>query len=219
MLSPWMAAAPLPARVSSATASASDFSTRGPDLVSTAAPSWLPRSMALEYGEAFDFPVWITRCGVLAGAGQFGTPGPGHFRLLDQRASAPPAAALHRLRRHRPPGARRLSSARSGGLAGSRRCARAAQRRAARLYGRRRPGQRDVARAAHGLVRRTLRHAMRRQPDSRPRLYDIPWMVMDNPATPTAISAGESRCRCPKFSKRSPSTPRAIRTGWNGAAL
>lgn len=29
--------------------------------------------MALEYGAAFDFPVWITRCGVLAGAGQFGT--------------------------------------------------------------------------------------------------------------------------------------------------
>jgi CDP-paratose 2-epimerase len=29
-------------------------------------------SIALEYGEAFDFPVWINRCGVLAGAGQFG---------------------------------------------------------------------------------------------------------------------------------------------------
>ena len=28
--------------------------------------------VALEYGEAFDFPVWINRCGVLAGAGQFG---------------------------------------------------------------------------------------------------------------------------------------------------
>ena len=28
--------------------------------------------IALEYGQAFDFPVWINRCGVLAGAGQFG---------------------------------------------------------------------------------------------------------------------------------------------------
>ena len=28
--------------------------------------------LALEYGAAFDFPVWIDRCGVLAGAGQFG---------------------------------------------------------------------------------------------------------------------------------------------------
>jgi CDP-paratose 2-epimerase len=29
-------------------------------------------ALALEYGDAFDFPVWINRCGVLAGAGQFG---------------------------------------------------------------------------------------------------------------------------------------------------
>lgn len=28
--------------------------------------------LALEYGEAFDFPVWINRCGLMAGAGQFG---------------------------------------------------------------------------------------------------------------------------------------------------
>lgn len=35
--------------------------------------------MALEYGSAFGFPVCITRCGVLAGAGQFGTPDQGIF--------------------------------------------------------------------------------------------------------------------------------------------
>jgi len=29
-------------------------------------------TLALEYGSTFDFPVWINRCGVLAGAGQFG---------------------------------------------------------------------------------------------------------------------------------------------------
>lgn len=28
--------------------------------------------MALEYGASFNFPVWINRCGVIAGAGQFG---------------------------------------------------------------------------------------------------------------------------------------------------
>jgi CDP-paratose 2-epimerase len=28
--------------------------------------------LALEYGATFDFPVWVNRCGVLAGAGQFG---------------------------------------------------------------------------------------------------------------------------------------------------
>lgn len=36
-------------------------------------------SLALEWGAAFDFPVWIDRCGVLAGAGQFGTPDQGIF--------------------------------------------------------------------------------------------------------------------------------------------
>lgn len=35
--------------------------------------------LALEYGAAFGFPVWIDRCGVLAGAGQFGTPEQGIF--------------------------------------------------------------------------------------------------------------------------------------------
>ena len=46
---------------------------------STAAPVSLYGStklasecLALEYGETFGFPVWINRCGVLAGAGQFG---------------------------------------------------------------------------------------------------------------------------------------------------
>lgn len=35
--------------------------------------------MALEYGSTFGFPVWINRCGVLAGAGQFGTAEQGIF--------------------------------------------------------------------------------------------------------------------------------------------
>lgn len=49
------------------------------EMFSTASPVSLYGStkraseiIALEYGEAFDFPVWINRCGVLAGAGQFG---------------------------------------------------------------------------------------------------------------------------------------------------
>lgn len=36
-------------------------------------------TMALEYGETFNFPVWINRCGVLAGAGQFGKADQGIF--------------------------------------------------------------------------------------------------------------------------------------------
>lgn len=35
--------------------------------------------LALEYGEAFEFPVWVNRCGVLAGEGQFGRPDQGIF--------------------------------------------------------------------------------------------------------------------------------------------
>ncbi|MEO5960505.1 MAG: NAD-dependent epimerase/dehydratase family protein [Opitutaceae bacterium] len=35
--------------------------------------------LALEYGASFDLPVWINRCGVLAGAGQFGRPDQGIF--------------------------------------------------------------------------------------------------------------------------------------------
>ncbi|MDR1789876.1 MAG: NAD-dependent epimerase/dehydratase family protein [Opitutaceae bacterium] len=36
-------------------------------------------TLALEYGETFGFPVFVNRCGVLAGAGQFGRPDQGIF--------------------------------------------------------------------------------------------------------------------------------------------
>lgn len=36
-------------------------------------------ALALEYGETFDFPVFVNRCGVMAGAGQFGRPDQGIF--------------------------------------------------------------------------------------------------------------------------------------------
>lgn len=58
--------------------------------VSESGPTWSPVSLygasklasealALEYGATFGFPVWINRCGVLAGAGQFGRPDQGIF--------------------------------------------------------------------------------------------------------------------------------------------
>ena len=53
---------------------------------STAAPVSLygatklcSEAMALEYGECFGFPVWVNRCGVMAGAGQFGRADQGIF--------------------------------------------------------------------------------------------------------------------------------------------
>jgi CDP-paratose 2-epimerase len=55
-----------------------EFSTRAP--ISLYGSTKLAcEAVALEYGEAFGFPVWINRCGVLAGAGQFGTPDQGIF--------------------------------------------------------------------------------------------------------------------------------------------
>ncbi len=42
-------------------------------------------AMALEYGATFNFPVWVNRCGVLAGAGQFGRPDQGIFAFWINR--------------------------------------------------------------------------------------------------------------------------------------
>jgi len=48
------------------------FSTAGPVSL-YGATKLASEAIAVEYGEAFDLPVVIVRCGVLAGAGQFGT--------------------------------------------------------------------------------------------------------------------------------------------------
>jgi len=57
---------------------AEDFSTAAP--VSLYGATKLASEMlALEYGRSFNFPVWINRCGVLAGAGQFGRADQGIF--------------------------------------------------------------------------------------------------------------------------------------------
>jgi CDP-paratose 2-epimerase len=55
-----------------------DFSTSAPISLS-GSTKLAAEALALEYGYAFGFPVWINRCGVLAGAGQFGTADQGIF--------------------------------------------------------------------------------------------------------------------------------------------
>ncbi len=67
----------LPAGVS-ASGIAVDFSTSAP-ISLYGATKLASETMALEYGLTFNFPVWINRCGVLAGAGQFGTAEQGIF--------------------------------------------------------------------------------------------------------------------------------------------
>ncbi len=55
-----------------------EFSTQ-PPVSLYGATKLASEQLALEYGQAFDFPVWINRCGVMAGAGQFGRPDQGIF--------------------------------------------------------------------------------------------------------------------------------------------
>lgn len=69
--------APLPPGVSARGVDES-FSTAAP--VSLYGASKLAsEALALEYGAVFNFPVWVNRCGVLAGAGQFGRADQGIF--------------------------------------------------------------------------------------------------------------------------------------------
>lgn len=67
----------LPPGVSSAGVTEA-FSTE-PPLSLYGATKRASEQLALEYASAFDFPVWIDRCGVLAGAGQFARPDQGIF--------------------------------------------------------------------------------------------------------------------------------------------
>jgi len=57
---------------------AEDFSTSAPVSL-YGATKLASEAMALEYGYTYNLPVWINRCGVLAGAGQFGTAEQGIF--------------------------------------------------------------------------------------------------------------------------------------------
>jgi dolichol-phosphate mannosyltransferase len=135
-------------------------------------------TVALEYGAAFGFPVWITRCGVLAGAGQFGTADQGIFaywinthlrrkalRFLNfggtghqvRDAFHPRDLAdllLRQIRRERTDG-RRIYTAGGG------------------------PGNAiSLAQLTPWCDDRFGPHVPQRDPSSRP--FDIPWMVMDN---------------------------------------
>jgi CDP-paratose 2-epimerase len=68
---------PLPAGLTAA-GLAEDFSTQAP-ISLYGATKLASEAMALEYGETFGFPVFVNRCGVLAGAGQFGRADQGIF--------------------------------------------------------------------------------------------------------------------------------------------
>jgi CDP-paratose 2-epimerase len=70
-------AQPLPTGVSAAGVR-EEFSTT-PPLSLYGSSKAASETLALEYGSTFGFPVWVNRCGVLAGAGQFGQAAQGIF--------------------------------------------------------------------------------------------------------------------------------------------
>lgn len=134
-------------------------------------------AMALEYGFAFQFPVWINRCGVLAGAGQFGTAEQGIFsywlhahaarrplrfigfggRGLQVRDAFHPddLAALITAQTRRDPPSDAIYHA-GGGASNAMSLAQLTSW-CDRPFGRHKP-----------------------EPDLRPRPFDIPWLVMDS---------------------------------------
>jgi CDP-paratose 2-epimerase len=154
-----------------------DFSTAAPVSL-YGATKLASEIMALEYGAAFDFPVWITRCGVLAGAGQFGTPAQGIYAFWVN-------AHLRR---------RQLRYIGFNGTGYQARDAFHPRDLAALLVAQMRTVRRDGRRVytAGGGPANTMSLAQltawcderfgRHVPsvDPEPRMYDIPWMAMDN---------------------------------------
>lgn len=169
---------------------------------STAAPVSLygatklaSEALALEYGETFGLPVFINRCGVLAGAGQFGRPDQGIFAYwINAWLQRRPLkyigfdGAGHQVRDCLHP--RDLIPALVKQLAAPKI---AAGDRIANFS-----GGADSAMSLRQLsdwcVERLGAHAVNRDPTPRP--FDIPWMVLDStkarrvwgwqPVTPTS---------------------------------
>ena len=152
---------------------------------STAAPISLygstklaAEAVALEYGHAFGFPVWIDRCGVLAGAGQFGTPDQGIFSYWIN--------AHLRRRRMRYIGFEGTGyQVRDAFYPGDLADLLAAQMRSARGDGQRIYTAGGGAANAISLAQLTSwcdarfgPHAPER--DVQPRTYDVPWVIMSN---------------------------------------
>jgi CDP-paratose 2-epimerase len=163
----------------SANGVAESFSTQ-PPVSLYGATKLASEQLALEYGGAYGFPVWINRCGVLAGAGQFGRADQGIFSFwIHSWREGAPLAYLgfgglgHQVRDclhpsdllpllDRQVAAADLSDARdrvqnvSGGAASARSLRQVSDWCAARF------GSRNVA----------------SRPETRP--FDLPWMVLDS---------------------------------------
>jgi CDP-paratose 2-epimerase len=154
-----------------------DFSTRAP-ISLYGSTKLAAEALALEYGAAFDFPVWINRCGVLAGAGQFGTPDQGVFsywihaharrrplRFIGFDGTGKQTRDVFHPRDLTVLADAQISCSRSNGQ---------------RIYcvGGGRANAISLARLTGWCDRRFGSHAP--TADTRPRPYDIPWVIMDS---------------------------------------
>jgi CDP-paratose 2-epimerase len=166
---------PLPRGVSSSGIDA-DFPT-DPPISLYGSTKLASETLALEYGLAFGFPVRINRCGVLAGAGQFGTPEQGIFSYW-----------INAHLRRRP---MRYSS--FGGTGYQVRDGFHPRDLAALIHGQilKSAGGKQIYTVGGGPANavslaqltdwcnsRFGKHQP--QPDDRPRKYDVPWMIMDS---------------------------------------
>lgn len=134
--------------------------------------------LALEYGEAYGFPVWINRCGVLAGAGQFGRPTQGIFSYwVNSWLRRAPLQYIgfdgngHQVRDCLHPGdlvpliERQLRSREAG------------RPRVVNVSGGRESAL-SLRQLSDWCCERLGPHPVER--DERPRPYDIPWLVLDS---------------------------------------
>jgi CDP-paratose 2-epimerase len=154
-----------------------DFSTAPPaSLYGTT--KFASENLALEYADAFGFPVWINRCGVLAGAGQFGRADQGIFAFwINSYLRKRPLQYIgfdgmgHQVRDCFHP--RDLAEMLWTQLSGAKSTANRVQNLSGGIE-----SATSLAQLSDWCTERFGRHEVTR--DSTPRPFDLPWMVLDS---------------------------------------
>jgi CDP-paratose 2-epimerase len=138
-------------------------------------------ALALEYGYAFGFPVWVDRCGVMAGAGQFGTPDQGIFSYwINAHLRRRPMRYIgfggtgHQVRDALHP--RDLAGLLHAQMSSSRKGGR-------RIYTVGGGSSNAISLAQLTAWCNEKFGAHKPEADDRPRKYDVPWVVMDSTHT------------------------------------
>jgi len=156
---------------------AEDFSTVPPaSLYGTT--KFASENLALEYADAFDFPVWVNRCGVLAGAGQFGRADQGIFAFwINSYLQKRPLKYIgfggmgYQIRDCFHP--RDLAEMLWKQMSAAKSSANRLQNLSGGVE-----SATSLARLSDWCAERFGRHEVAR--DSTPRPFDIPWMVLDS---------------------------------------